>query len=753
MLLCVCVIFSSCSLTKYVPEGSRLLNREYVKSDIPEFKDLDLNPYLAQKPNPGIFGKYRLQLRVYNMSGADTSKWRNRIFRKMGEAPVIYEPNAVLLSMKRLKQYASNCGYLNASVSVDSVMKKKRMNLTYTINGGEPYRLRNMEFDIKDDSIRKFVYRDTINFPVKRGDLFDANKLETGRQTVIDNIRNEGFYYLDKDNLFLEADSVHGEHLIDVVLKSRPSLRTQSDGTVEVVPQSRLKIRNVNIFPWYDQQRTFKEQRNDSVDYKGFCFYYSGQKRHLSLKLLADKIFIIPGDYYSENKIKKTYQMLNRLSTSKYVSIFFRDLEDGTLDCFILLSPLKKQSFSVEVEGTNTDGDAGAAVNGTYMHRDLFHGAEQLSWKVRGAYQPMGDVSDLLSDRSLDVGTEVAFSVPKVVVPFLPSEMRKRIVASTEITAAYNYQTNPWYDRTITTAGLKYVWSTGVQNTENYSINLLDLSFVYLPNISQEFKDYYLNTASVLRYSYEDHFIMSTGFSFSRTTKRQNRSHYNYFSYSGGVETAGNLLSLISSVTNASKTDDGSYKAFNIKYSQYAKGELEYTFNQVLSPKNKLVYHTHFGVAYPYGNADVVPFEKRFFAGGANSVRGWSIRSLGPGIYKGNGSRTDFLQMGDIKVDFNFEYRFKLFWLFEGAMFVDGGNVWTINDYTSQPGGFFQVDKFYEQIAYSYGLGLRFDFSFFILRLDMGVKLYDPSATDGNYWQKPNSSDNYAFHLAVGYPF
>lgn len=745
------LLLSSCSLTKYVPEDKYLLNKVHIKSDVDGIGKEDLEPFLRQKPNPGIFGAYRLQLKVYNLSGRDTTKWINRMWRRIGEPPVIYSEGYTERTKDEMRKYLHNKGYVNAEVSADVSLKRKKANLTYRIKGNTPYHIRKISYSIEDDSIRSFILDDTLDAVLTEGTLFDVDKMEADRQRMVTLLRREGFYYFNKDYLFIEADSTVGKNQVDITFKSRPMLQSKQDGTIERLPHKRMKVRTVSFVPWYNPDKKVIEQIDDTVFYGGYIFFY---KKPVQLKpaILAEKTYIIPNTYYDERDVERTYAALSSLSTSRYVNIMFREREDGMLDCFILMSPSKVQTFTVEVEGNNTDGDIGAAVSGSYIHRNLFKGAEQLNLKARTAYQPMGEISNLLSNNAIDIGGEASINFPKFMFPLLSRDIRQRVRASTELSFSYNYQTNPWYARTIAGSGVKYMWATGMNNGERYTVDLVDISYVYLPRISESFKDTYLNTTSIIRYSYEDHFIMSTGFSFSKNTKNPNRNSGSSYSYRGSVETGGNLLSAICSLTNVEKVD-GAYQLGNIRFAQYAKGEFDFAQNNTIDYRNKLVYRLHFGIAYPYGNADVVPFEKRFFAGGANSVRGWSVRSLGPGVYRSTTSGTDFMQTGDIKLDLNLEYRFKLFWVLEGAAFMDGGNVWTINEYQTQQGGLFELNSFYKQIAYAYGCGLRFDFSFFLFRVDMGVKLYDPTLSSEYQWRYPIKNSDLAFHFAIGYPF
>ena len=741
------ILLSSCSLSKFVPENKYLLNKVKIYSDNKDIGKEQLYPYLRQKPNPGIFGTYRLQLRVYNLSG---SKWYNRWIRKMGEPPVILKSEETERTRVEMHKYLANKGYINSEVKVNIALKKKKANLTYIIKSNQPYSIRNISYQIEDDSIRPYLYNDTLNSVLKKGDLFDVDKLEGERQRLESSLKRVGFYYFNKDYLYVEADSALNTNQVDITFKSRPMLQSKADGTIEKSIHKRLKVGSVSFMPWYNPDKRFSEQITDTICFGDFTFFYN-EKKQIRPSILAEKTFINPGTYYDERDVEKTYAAINNLGITKYVNITFRE-KDGMLDCFIMLSPNKLQGFSVEVEGTNTDGDLGAAINTIYHHRNLFKGSEQLNLKLRTAYQPMGDLTDLLSNNSFDLGGEASIRFPKFMFPFLSDNVKRRIRSTTELSVAYNYQTNPWYARTIVGSALKYIWVTGSTNNERYVFDLIDASYVYLPRISERFRTTYLEQNSIIRYSYEDHFIVRTGFNYYKTSQRPNQLLKSYYTYRGNIETAGNTLSLISTLLDVPK-EDGAFKIGGIRFSQYVKGEFDYAYNRVVNTRNRFVYRFNVGFAYPYGNDDAVPFEKRFFAGGANSVRGWSVRTLGPGLYKSTLPGVDFNQSGDIKLDLNFEYRFKLFWLLEGAAFLDGGNIWTISEYNTQQGGVFKPSEFYKQLAYSYGFGLRFDFSFFLFRIDMGVKLYDPTQTRVYQWRMPVTWEDTAFHFAIGYPF
>ncbi len=356
---------------------------------------------------------------------------------------------------------------------------------------------------------------------------------------------------------------------------------------------------------------------------------------------------------------------------------------------------------------------------------------------------------------ALEAGGDIKLTFPSLLIPFMPGDKRRSLNSNTEIKATYQYQKRPTeYSRTIAGVGIKYAWSPR-QTRLWHGLDLFEFSYVQLPWMSDAFKEYLAGNSSVLKYQYEDHLIMRIGYNGSYSNYNAKQPMRSSLTVRYGAETAGNLLYGIHQLAKKEPGEDGIYRVLNVPYAQYVKGDFDFVYNQVINPTNRLVYHASVGIGYPYGNAQILPFEKRYYSGGSNSVRGWTVRTLGPGIYQSTGNRFDFNnQTGDIKLDLSLEYRAHLFWLLEGALFFDAGNIWTIHEYPNQVGGVFKVDEFYKQLAMSYGLGLRFDFSFFILRFDFAVKLHDPGLPLELRWRKaPTWKDDMAFHFAIGYPF
>lgn len=734
ILLLLCGLYS-CQTTKFVPADKYLLNKTRLRiTDTKEVNADELKTYLRQTQNSEIFGFWKLQLDVYNLAGRDTSKWINRQLLKIGEAPEIYDEDLTASSIQQLQRSMENKGYFNAEVDTTIRIKKRKLDLTYNITAGIPYTLRNYRVRIDQPALKKIAT--DKHSVIQQGMLFDADKLDKERKRITRRMRIEGYYLFEKDYLQYTADSAFQQNVADLELSLQSYIQDAPD-SIQSRLFTRFKVVSVNFKTEYDRERY---NASDEITLKNgdYTFTYAG-KPILRQKTLIRECAIIPGAIYDERDIEKTYASLNALGPVKYVSIQFEQIGTDELACYIVLSKDKTHTVSAELEGTYSAGDWGIAAGAGYTNRNIFRGGEEFSLNGRGSYEWRQT-----GGRAIEGKVEASLKFP----------------VSTKLSISYNYQNRPdEYTRTIANANIQHSIVGKNKHLKHY-FNIIDISYVYLPWISEDFRDYFLQSSNMLRYSYEDHFITSWAYAGSYTSQRKQQPLRNYSVIHYSIETAGNLLYGISAACRLPKSDDGIYKIFNIQYAQYAKADADFTYYQIFNKSHRLVYHAALGVAVPYGNATSIPFEKRYFSGGANSVRGWAVRNLGPGGYRGTGSRIDYNnQTGDIKLDLNLEYRFKFFKFLELALFTDAGNIWTIRDYETQPHGQFKINEFYKQIAWSYGIGLRLDFSFFVFRVDFGVKLYDPSRlyTDQTQWRTAKNGlgwkDDMTFHFAIGYPF
>ena len=765
MAIVALLVVSSCNATKHVPDGKYLLNKVHIEVDDNSFNKKELKNYLRQTPNHEILGGVKFQLAIYNWSGKDSTKWYNKWVRKLGQAPVIYDPSLTEASKSQLRLALVNKGYMDAIVEADTVSKGKKMQVDYRIKAGEPHYINSLEYEIPDDTIRSLIFQDSTKLLLKEKALFDRNVMEQERVGIADRLRYNGYFGFSKDYITYTADTTENSKAVDLVLKVKPPYQNRIEGYEVHEP---FYIRKVYVITDFDPS-TEKQLSNyrllPSEEYKGVNIIY-GEEKYLRANIIDDNCFIKVGEKYNSTDVDRTYQSFGRLGILKYINISFETVgrENGRLmlDAFILLTKGKSQTVSVSLEGTNSEGDLGFGIATTYQHRNIARGSETLSAKLGINYESIsGDMSGLINNRYAEYSGEVNINFPKFIFPFLKKSFRQKIRANTEFGTSFTYQERPEYTRVIAGAGWKYKW-TERGSMINHVFDLLDINYVYLPKKTDSFLDEIAPDNPLLRYSYEDHFIMRTGYSFYYTNKQNTTGIGNFvyqpniYTFRAGIETAGNLLFGISRLSKQKKDPNAqAYKIFGIQYSQYVKLNADYSLNHSFDRRNSLVFHIGAGVAIPYGNTTILPFEKRFYAGGANSVRGWSVRTLGPGSYNANNSVSSFMeQCGDIRLDMNVEYRAKLFWVFELAAFIDAGNVWTIRYYENQPGGEFKLNEFYKQIAAAYGLGLRMNFNYFLLRLDCGMKAFNPAKGQERVpLIHPDFKRDFAVHFSIGYPF
>lgn len=754
-------IFSlaSCTSTKFVPDGSYLLDEVKIHTDQKDIRPSSLRMYVRQNPNAKWFSLIKTQLYVYNLSGRDSTKWGNKFLRRIGDAPVIYSENEAQRSQDEITKAVRNMGYMSATVKRTTKTKKKKIKIYYDVTAGKPYIIHSLKYDIHDPEIASHLQRDSVHSLLKEGMTFDVNTLDAERQRMNDQLIRNGYYKFNKDYIGYTADTIRDTYLVDLTLHLQ-AFKAHTNDSAKAHKQYR--INNINFITDYDVLQSSALNSidvNDSVHYKGYPIYYK-DKLFLRPKLLVDNLRFAPRDLYNEQDVQQTYASFGRLSALKYTTVRFLETQIGdttALNCYVMLTKSKHKSVAFEVEGTNSAGDLGAAASVSFQNRNLFHGSETFMMKFRGAYEVISGLqAGYLNNNYTEFGVETSINFPNFLFPFLSSDYRRKIRATTELGLQYNYQLRPEFSRTMASASWSYKWTQ--RQKIQHRIDLINIGFLYLPWISDKFKEDHINKGqnSILRYNYQDRLIINMGYSYNYNSVGgsivNNTIVSNSYSIRFNFESAGNLMYAISKATNIRKNGDGEYAILGIPYAQYVKAEFDFAKNIRIDDRNSFAFHVGIGAAVPYGNAKTIPFEKQYFSGGANSVRGWSVRDLGPGSFSGNGILLD--QSGDIKLDASIEYRSKLFWKFQGAAFIDAGNIWTIRDYENQPGGVFKINKFYKQIAVAYGLGLRLDLNFFILRFDGGMKAINPASGAERFSIiNPKFSRDFAFHFAVGYPF
>lgn len=769
ILLIGVLLLGGCNSSRYVPEGKYLLNKVSVKVDDKRIKRQDLKTHLRQKENLQILGSLKFYLWLYNLS---SKKQENGWFKRIGEAPVIFEEDQSVRSKVQLRMYLNNKGYYNASI-IDSLIykpNKRKVNLLFDIKAGEPYIIRHYFYAIKDEKLARLILKDSVNQLLKPGDIFDVDILNAERQRVSTSMKNVGYYKFSEDFISFSADTSFYDHRVDLTVNiDDASLQNDED---EVIPHQKYKIRGFLINPTFQAPNLTgdqMEQKLDTLIMDDYTITYAGKLKYRP-SLFSNVNRMRDSAYYSLRNAEKTYRALSRLKQFKIININFLETNSinndsiPLLDCKMQLSPLPRKNFSIDIEGTNSSGNLGVAGNFNFQHRNVFRGAEVFDFQIRGARERQQAIiennSRIFNTREL--GFETSLTFPQFLSFIKGKKLFSFQIPETKLTGGFNYQSRPDYTRNITNIKFGYNWKSSAY--QFHTLNVIDLNYVTLSAFDKDFinsiRDLYIKS------SFTDHLISATNYSWMYNTQTINkREDYKYFKVN--LESAGNLLALYSTLINKSKTEvvdpitkqtSLHYEVLNTRFAQYLKGDFEYRYGHMIDKQSSVVGRAFFGLGFPFGNFDVLPFEKKYFTGGANGIRAWQVRTLGPGTYTSPVDSMNIIpnQSSDIKLEANLEYRFKLFWIMEGAFFLDAGNIWAINSKDNRPGAVFKIDQFYNQIAVGTGLGLRFDFTFFLFRLDLGLKMLDPSLPEGKRFIPGNYSitgDQVNLSFAIGYPF
>lgn len=731
---------SSCSVSKFFPDNATLLDRVTVVCDSAEIDASAMRGYIRQHPNSKWFSIFEAPLGIYSLSGRDSTKRINRFIRKLGQAPVIYNESQARITQADIRSAVRNMGYLDASVDLITRQKKKRTQLIFHINPSKRYKVRTLSHEIADTAIGAFLQATQHESMLAEGMNFDLNVLERERSRINTLLLNNGYFKFNKDFILYRADTTVGNQQVDLHMMVKP-YRAGNEAEVNH-PVFRLG------------QIEYSLEEND------------GMRLKIRPKVLQGTSELETNGLYSEEKIQRTYARMMRLGAVMGANVRLnQDQEDSTrLNARISLTPSKLNTVNLELEGTNSAGDFGAAVSTSYQNRNLFHGSELFSIRLRGAYEAIKGLSGYSDQDYIEYSAEAGLTFPDFKFPFLSQRFKKASQAISEIRLMYDSQDRPEFHRRVVTAAWRYRWSRMAMK-QQHKVDMLDLNYVFMPWISDTFRQLYLEDPTsrnaILKYNYENLFIMKWGYSFTYSSRPVGGVTNNYgtdaYIVRMSAESAGNLLYGMSNLFAAKPNELNQYTLFNIAYAQYFKADIDFSKSFRLDERNSFALHFALGITYPYGNSTILPYEKRYFSGGANSVRGWSVRGLGPGSFKGTDGRIDFInQTGDMKLDINAEYRTHLLWKLHGAVFIDAGNIWTLRDYAEQPGGQFRFDRFWKQIAVAYGLGLRLNFDYFILRLDGGMKAINPAYDDTKHHFPiiyPNFKHDFTLHFAVGLPF
>lgn len=769
----VLLLLSSCSTVRKVPEGKHLLAKNEWKINTKRLNSDNLDVFLKQQPNRKTFLGLKIPLAMYNASNPDGKFFINRWMRNSGEPPVILDTTLVSLSVEGVSAQIRNMGYYDFTVS-DSVVYKnnKKAKVIYSVNVTSPIRILSLNYDIQDTTLNELMLANRHTSRLYTGQVLSTDNLEAERTRIVTLLRNNGYYDFNRRYITFEADTTLGQSLAEVTLRLK-RVEVYSQGKVEYRSHKRYAIKDIVVNTAYDPVTAYRDSLYhmafDTIYTKGMYFLYD-KELNIRPSVISRVNLLRIDSLYSDLDVSQTYNNISNLNLYRSVTIQFREVEelDPTspvvpLVCEILLTPSKEQGYKVDLEvSTSGDNLLSIAPGVGYDHQNFLKGAEYFQTTVRGAYlQSLRNTSNV-SNNAREFGATAALTLPKFLMP-VSFKFSKRSIPHTTFSLSYSYQDRPNYTRQM--GGVSFGYSWKVSDHIAYTFNPIVVNLISMRDVAADFLDELKNP--FLSNLYKDHFVggSTASMEFRSTVAGQQvkRSHY----IRVGADIAGNLLSLFNPML--SKDANGSHKFMDSPYAQYAKADISYSLNQRVTRSTSMVYHAYFGIGKPYGNSVALPLEKMFFAGGANSLRGWQARTLGPGstgVPIENNSISVPNQVGEMMMELNMEYRFKMVYSFEGALFVDAGNIWNLNRWDDKnEGAQFKFNKFYREIAVSTGVGLRLNLDFLIIRLDIGFKTYDPyinpdltmnPAQERRGFIAPSKwlkSSNNTWHFALNYPF
>lgn len=753
----VLIILSSCNPTKYVKPDELFLQKSKIKIDTRKIDKDDLKAIIKQKPNRKILGLFRFHLGVHNFFKEESE---SKIKLNIGEAPVIYDSLLMVRSLKQLKLFADKRGYFDSEVSYTTKVHKNRIKVQYHVKAGTPYTIKSIDYVFADKELEKnsgyYILRKTM-LDLKPGNTFDVDVLDKQREKIKIEMKNLGYYYFNKDYIKYKVDSTVGNKEIAVHLHIDNQQKNDPiNDTVIESNHEKYYINDVNVFI----SKNFRKKSRkdfDTLSFKSIRVNYDEEKLKYRPRMLNHAISLNKGALYLLENQQNTFRHLTELRIFKNVNISFEDIGNNLLNADLYLTPSYKKSFSIESIGTHNGGNLGVEGNLIYQNKNLFRGGEHFTVKLNGGLEIQQLINEDQSEddnllgvfNTLEFGPEINLEFPRFLLPISLEKFSRRSNPKTNLNFLLNIQKRPEYVRSLTQASFGYYWKETrfkkhFINPINISIIDLEPTTAFQEKLDQEDNPFILN-------SFQDHFINSTTYSFIYNDQRINKI-VNFSFFKLNLEFAGNIQSLYNNLTNKpyDNIDTKSYNMIGIRYAQFIKTDIDLRFYG-LTKSTSFVKRINIGVGIPYHNLDVLPFEKSYYGGGANSIRAWQARSLGPGSLRDSLTSNTLNQIGELKIEGNLEYRFDITKLLEGATFIDAGNIWILSPDENRPNAEIKANKFWKDIAIGVGVGIRLDFNFFLIRFDLAAKLKDPSSENPEnfdlIWQKPT------LNLGIGYPF
>ena len=701
LLILTVIILSACGPTRSLADGEYLLRKNKIMVDDKKFNPGQLTPYLRQKAN-----KLNLSQGMYNMAGKKDTKF-NRFLHRIGTPPVVYDPSLVDATIVNMEDHLKYLGYYGSDVDSRISLNKRKVFVHYFVTLGKRFKISDIEYELPDN--QEFVKEfnaDRRNITVHKGDFLSESSLEAEAVRSSAHMRTVGYYDFTQSNFSFVADTLTNPGTASVKMRiGGDNIRKFHIDSVRISYPDRIKLRG---------------------------------------RMLAGLNTIRPGDLYDERAVNTTYSRFSSVPVLSSVNVALSPSGEDKVNCDIGLQHTRLQGFKTNLEiSSNSTALIGISPQLTYYHRNIFRGGEMLNLSFMGNFQfkPKTDT------RALEFGVTASIRFPEFVG--IPNRFFKgQNIPKTDVTASFNYQNRPEYKRTMISTSFGYNGSVGKRFF--FQFTPVRLGIVRIFNIDPGFATL-LDSNPYLMSAYSDHFDLGLGGTLYYTTDNKPTPQGSYHYYRLTADLSGNLLSAFN---KAMKTDDiGRHLIWGIPYSQYVRAEFQMGRTFVFGRKDghAIAGRLLVGAGYAYGNSMSLPFEKVFFSGGASSLRGWQARTVGPGKMPLNDLFIIPSQIGDWKMEVNLEYRARLFWKIESALFLDAGNVWSLYKEADKKESFS-----WDSIAADWGLGIRLNMGIIVVRVDFGMQIHDPATEEKHGWLGPAQwfkKGNNAFHFGVGYPF
>jgi outer membrane protein assembly factor BamA len=761
----IALTFNSCSLRRNIPSGEHLIGNVKVKGE-PKTYSEDVYSLLKTKPNKKFLG-VRLNMWFYLFAKKRNilTKKEEKLKKDLWEEPSLVDTSNIEVSASQINAFLFNKGFFDNKVSYK--VRKNRIpirhrirNVVFKVDPGSRYYIHKLSYNITDKNLSRIFQEHKEDALISEGVAYDGDKLSLERERVTALFRNNGYLNFSREYIYFDVDtSLSGDQVNIGFGILNPT------GTNHKI----FKVGSIFVQPEY---LIGDSSKKDTIIYGGIN--YISSKLVVKPSILSDFIFYEPGKIFEARDYQNTINRLSQIGIFKFIDIqYIADSlsynDSGRVNIYIKLSPELKQAYQYSI-GLNTREEnqlslpnsnnrtLGTALSFEYQHKNIARSALQLSIGPRLSYEipinRIGTGKKIVDSPTVEYGATASLSFPELLFPFKVNDLFLRLSTATSLNLNYLNEHNKNYRRTTFNMNLSY--QIRALKVFHY-VTPVELNIINANIISTALRNYVTLSGNPLILNFfEPHIISDMRYTFLVNQQPFGMVDKKYLHFRNSIESGGNILTGIDLLTN--KLPDikrGTGRIFNVQYYQYIREEADLRFYMPVWHYSNLAIRGILGLGVPYFNSTILPYERRFLIGGNNSVRAWPLGLLGPGTYSGR----SFDHSGDFKIETNAELRFPIYGIFKGALFMDAGNVWTYQQDTTRPGSQFKADSFYKQFALGAGLGLRFDFNFFIIRVDLAVPVRDPSLPAGqryvigSIWRNRNVINSINWNLGVGYPF